>query len=163
LSTSTSTTAEAGPSQSAARTSKGKSKGKTKGKLHKAQQDSAGSKDPTETGAGTPKVQQDIAQQDAASSKEPNETGAGKGVQTGSAGTTGAAQELAEQTEADRELRAKKHDGRGLISAALDVWALALNIFSQYGKGSYLGGCHTFGPSVLVIHMGPHFIGRAFD
>jgi hypothetical protein len=113
-STSRSAALEAGPSKGPEKGNKGKGKGKTKTKSHKAQQSSANP---------------------SASSKEPRGADAG----TKAADTAGAAQKL--QTESDREFQSKRHDGRGLISAALDALALAMNMYCQYGI-AYLGGCH---------------------
>jgi hypothetical protein len=45
------------------------------------------------------------------------------------------------ESQADRELRIKRHDGRGLIVTAVDAWALAINIRCQHDKSICAGAC----------------------
>jgi hypothetical protein len=118
---STSSGAEAGPSKGPAKPGKGEAKGKAKGK------------------GKASNAQQGSTLSSSSSSQAPAAV---------ASGTTAVA---VEEPQADRELQAKTHDGRGLVLAALRAWALAIDIHCQHGRGICLGAWLM--TSVLASHM----------
>jgi hypothetical protein len=121
----TSSGVEAGPSHGPAKPNKGKGKGKgkTKGKALKAQQGSS------------------------LSGSSEAAAVAGSGTTTTATGAVQAA-----ESQADRRLRILRHDGRGLIVAAVDAWALAVKICRQLGRTSWIGsGASATSPATVLL------------
>jgi hypothetical protein len=57
---------------------------------------------------------------------------------------------LALESPADREVRIMGHDARGLIVAAVDAWALSVNICRQLGRIAWGGRCVSSTSAAVV-------------